>query len=74
MIFRLSVLVCFAALTGGETFRAQEAAAEGLIQKPIQEQRNFRFIIGMDTLRRFDAFGWEPNPLRVYFSPKGAGD
>ena len=26
-------------------------------------------LIGMDTLRRFDAFGWRLRPLRLYFLP-----
>ena len=34
----------------------------------------FQALIGMDTLRRFDAFGWELNPLRVYFVPKQSGN
>ena len=28
-------------------------------------------VIGMDTLMKFDAFGWELNPFRMYFVPKG---
>ena len=28
-------------------------------------------LIGMDTLIKFDAFGWELNPFRLYFVPKG---
>ena len=28
-------------------------------------------VIGMDTLIKFDAFGWELNPFRMYFVPKG---
>lgn len=35
---------------------------------------NFQILIGLDTFRRFDAFGWELNPLRVYFVPKDGGD
>ena len=27
-------------------------------------------LLGMDTLGRFAAFGWQLNPLRVYFAPK----
>ena len=27
-------------------------------------------LIGMDTLLKFDGFGWELNPFRVYFLPK----
>ena len=27
-------------------------------------------LLGMDTLSRFAAFGWQLNPLRVYFVPK----
>lgn len=27
-------------------------------------------LIGMDTLIKFDAFGWELNPFRMYFLPK----
>ena len=34
----------------------------------------FQALIGMDTLRRFDAVGWELNPLRVYFVPKDSGN
>ncbi len=30
--------------------------------------------IGMDTLREFNAFGWELNPFRMYFVPKGNRD
>ena len=30
-------------------------------------------VIGMETLLKFDAFGWELNPFRLYFVPK-AGD
>ena len=33
----------------------------------------FQALIGMATLRRFNAFGWELNPLRVYFVPKDTG-
>ncbi len=28
---------------------------------------NFQILIGLDTFRRFKAFGWELHPLRVYF-------
>ena len=31
-------------------------------------------LIGMDTLIEFDAFGWELNPFRMYFVPKGRLD
>ena len=27
-------------------------------------------LIGMDTLMKFDGFGWELNPFRVYLVPK----
>ena len=30
-------------------------------------------LIGMDTLRRFDAFGWRLRPLRLYFLPPKGG-
>lgn len=30
-------------------------------------------LIGMDTLRRFDAFGWRLRPLRLYFLPPKDG-
>ena len=30
--------------------------------------------LGMDTFRQFAAFGWELNPLRVYFVPKQTDD
>ena len=30
-------------------------------------------VIGMDDLSRFDAFGWELNPFRMYFVPKQPG-
>ena len=30
-------------------------------------------LIGMDTLRRFDAFGWRLRPLRLYFLPPKEG-
>ena len=29
-------------------------------------------LIGMDTLMKFDGFGWELNPFRVYLVPKSA--
>ena len=31
-------------------------------------------VIGMDTLLRFAAFGWELNPFRIYFVPKETGE
>ena len=30
-------------------------------------------LIGMDTLRQFDAFGWRLRPLRLYFLPPKDG-
>lgn len=36
--------------------------------------RRKQIQIGMDTFRRFAAFGWELNPLRVYFVPKQTND
>lgn len=36
--------------------------------------RRKQIQIGMDTFRRFAAFGWEVNPLRVYFVPKQTND
>lgn len=27
-------------------------------------------LTGMDTLSRFDAFGWRPHPFTMYFVPK----
>lgn len=32
--------------------------------------RRKQIQVGMDTFRQFAAFGWELNPLRVYFVPK----
>lgn len=31
--------------------------------------RGHQILLGMDTLKRFSAFGWELDPLKVYFAP-----
>ena len=36
--------------------------------------RRKQIQVGMDTFRRFAAFGWQLNPLRVYFVPKQTDD
>ena len=38
------------------------------------ELRRKQIQIGMKTLRQFAAFGWELNPLRVYFVPRQTND
>ncbi len=36
--------------------------------------RRSQIQVGMDTFRQFAAFGWELNPLKVYFVPKETND
>ena len=38
-----------------------------------EESTDFHVLLGMDTLRQFAAFGWQLNPLKVYFVPKPQG-
>ena len=42
--------------------------------KPGARSWEIPALIGMDTLIEFDAFGWELNPFRMYFVPKGRLD
>ena len=42
--------------------------------KPGARSWEIPALIGMDTLIKFDAFGWELNPFRMYFVPKGRLD
>ena len=37
---------------------------------PIREGYPFDMVIGMETLGKFAAFGWQLNPLRLYFVPR----
>ncbi len=37
---------------------------------PEEEGYDLPALIGMDTLMKFDGFGWELNPFRVYLVPK----
>ena len=37
-----------------------------------QDSHTRHILLGMDTLNQFSAFGWELNPLRVYFVPKAS--
>lgn len=37
---------------------------------PEDERFDLPALIGMDTLMKFDGFGWELNPFRVYLVPK----
>ena len=41
---------------------------------PIDADYEFDMVIGMETLGQFSAFGWELNPFRMYFVPKGGSD
>lgn len=54
---------------GGSTFR-RIAANLGVAHMNIV---GMTVLIGMDTLRRFDAFGWRLRPLRLYFLPPKDG-
>ncbi len=48
------------------------ADSETDLDSESPEERPFgrSALIGMDTLLKFDGFGWELNPFRVYFLPK----
>lgn len=39
-------------------------------QERGEDSRSYHILLGMDTLSQFAAFGWQLNPLRVYFVPK----
>lgn len=63
---------------GGQLFRFGESAEleaecgpynfiEAAAENP---DPMFQAVIGTDALLQFDAFGWELNPLRMYFVPK----
>ena len=40
---------------------------------PVVEDYLHDMVIGMETLSRFAAFGWELNPFRMYFVPRTDG-
>ena len=42
-------------------------------EDPIHVVKPKTVLVGMDTLRRFDAFGWRLRPLRLYFLPPKGG-
>lgn len=41
---------------------------------PNVGSRFHQALLGMDTFRQYAAFGWELNPLRVYFVPRQSDD
>ena len=45
---------------------------ESLVPSPNRAEVYYHALIGMDTLIKFEAFGWELNPFRMYFVPKNA--
>ena len=50
--------------------RDLEMRCPAVDEHPYSERARYPILIGMDVLGRFDAFGWELNPLRMVFVPK----
>ena len=40
---------------------------------PLREDDSYSMTIGMETLSRFEAFGWELDPFRMYYVPRSPG-
>lgn len=65
---------------GGRRFRfgehsdmeAECVKDEALLPNPDRTKVDYHALLGMDTLIKFEAFGWELNPFRMYFVPKNA--
>ena len=53
-------------LTGECTYNPETLFID---QEQGTESPGRHILVGMDTLRKFAAFGWKLNPLVVYFSP-----
>ena len=70
---------CKASLSEALGGRALAVHAQGLLDvscseesSPIREGYPFDVVIGMETLGKFAAFGWELKPFRMYLVPRGA--
>ena len=65
---------------GGRRFRfgehpdmeAECVEDEVLLPNSGRTKADYHALLGMDTLIKFEAFGWELNPFRMYFVPKNA--
>ncbi|MCY3795884.1 MAG: hypothetical protein OXG51_16120 [Gammaproteobacteria bacterium] len=53
-----------------ETLCVADSETELFTASPDERPAGRSALIGMDTLRKFDGFGWELNPFRVYLVPK----
>ena len=75
---RTSCMDRFVQQMGGRRFRfgehpdmeAECVKDEDLLPNPDRTKVDFHALLGMDTLIKFEAFGWELNPFRMYFVPK----